>query len=119
MASRDPQRLKELGRWQDLLVDQVDGATRTPRRSLAINFPPSMAGHIIAAARRRDMSITALARRALMAFVVYDLGLDWDEVMADEPRLRTFDAQGTEPERLAGGGHGPWRITKLETHVTD
>lgn len=117
MASRDPQRLRELGRWQDLLVDQVDqDQGREPRRSLAINFPPSMAGHIIKVARQRDMSITALARRALMAFVVHDLGLDWAEVMADEPRLRTFDAQGTEPERSCGTGHGPWRITRLETH---
>ena len=50
-----------------------------------------------------------------MSVVTYDLGLDWFDVMADEPGLRGFTSR-IEPVVGFGEGHGPWKIMNLATH---
>lgn len=97
-------------------MDQLDTTgMQAKRRNLNINFPPEFAGPILAAAKARDLSLTAFTRRCLMSVVTYDLGLDWFDVMADEPGLRGF-SNTIDPVVGFGEGHGPWKIMNLATH---
>lgn len=96
--------------WHEHIAAMAASGPRD-RISLGLNYQRSAAGFVAEAARRRNLSITAYARRALLAFVCHDLGLDWDEVMADEPGIWT--RQELPPEAGRGRGYGPWRIQKL------
>jgi len=98
-----------------LLIDAVRAKvpTRTERRSIGLNITPQMNDLVLAAAMKRDMTLSAYARRAIMAVVCHDLGLDWDEVMLDEPNVRRFD--GKTPGDPAGTGHGDWIIAEMTT----
>jgi hypothetical protein len=96
--------------WHEHILAHAASGPRD-RISLGLNYQRSAAGFVAEAARRRNLSITAYARRALMAFVCHDLELDWDEVMRDEPGIWT--RQTLPPDAGRGQGHGPWRIRKL------
>lgn len=101
--------------WEELLQEQMTTTGQEPgRRCLALNYPPQFAGPINLVAAQRNISLTALARRSLMAVVTYDLGLDWMTVMQDEPVMRGFNKDISDNERTNGLGHGPWRITGLD-----
>lgn len=90
-----------------------DGGAAAPRDriSLGLNYQRSAAGLVREAARRRNLSITAYARRALLAFVCHDLDLNWESVMADEPGI--WSRQTLPPEASKGRGHGKWKIKGL------
>ncbi len=78
-----------------------------------VRLPLEMQALVDQAAREvRDISRNSYMRRAIMAMVVHDLGLDWSEVMAKEPGIFNWD-QDSRLQRLAGEGHGPWRIVVL------
>lgn len=98
----------------ELMEAAVEAALpqRTQRRSMAVNFPDDLYVLVMDAARARDITMAAFLRRAAVAFAVYDQDLDWDDVMATEPGIRTFTASGSS-ESLAGKGRGPWRIQGL------
>lgn len=104
-------------RWQDVIEAQVAASVQrqraTPRKSTAINTSQEQYDALLFAARQRDISMAAYLRRSSLAFAVHDLGLDWFEVMADEPATGGFgNARRLEP--LAGSGAGLWRITGLD-----
>ena len=96
--------------WHEHLLSGLAAGPRD-RISLGLNYQRSAAGLVAEAAARRNLSITAYARRALLAFVCHDLGLDWDDVMADEPGL--WHRQSEAPAARGGKGHGAWRIMKV------
>jgi hypothetical protein len=68
---------------------------------------------LLHAAQARGVSTDTYIRRALSAFLVYDLGLDWWELLSDEP-WATLSGQSLHERRpLAGAGYGPWQIDSL------
>lgn len=105
----------DLPEWGERLIDKIDASRVTPRRdrpAVGLKFPESWVALIQAAAKKRDLTMAAYARRALIAFVCHDLELDWDTVMAAEPRIHTYE-QDAAPQAKAGAGHGKWRIGGL------
>jgi len=106
--------------WRELLMGTVEAelasrdAPKRPHRDYRARVPLSAAPHIAEAARRRDMSITAYLRRAAIAFAAYDLGLDQQQMLVDEPATR-LKSEGPRTNRLQQGrGHGDWKILGLE-----
>lgn len=66
------------------------------------------------AARKRGISTEGYIRRAVLAMVCHDLGIPWDEMMADEGPVGRFGRGGVhdrEPKR--GKGFGEWQIERL------
>jgi hypothetical protein len=96
--------------WHDHIAQAAASGPRD-RISLGLNYQRSAAGLVIEAARRRNLSITAYARRALLAFVCHDLDVPWEDVMRDEPGI--WHRQSEPPEARGGKGHGPWKIMRL------
>lgn len=101
---------QETNPWHEHIRSGLAAGPRD-RISLGLNYQRSAAGYVAEAARRRNLSITAYARRALLAFVSHDLGIPWEEIMRDEPGL--WHRQSEPPAARGGKGHGPWQIRKL------
>jgi hypothetical protein len=103
--------------WQTIIEAQVAASVqrhrRQPRKSTAINLAQEQYNVLLNAARSRDISMAAYLRRAALAFACFDLGLDWDQVMADEPATGGFGNTGVLQE-LAGSGAGAWHIIEVE-----
>jgi len=93
----------------DVIADRLDAVVeRQAQRPFLVRFgnPPLWHDIIDEAARRRGIAIDGYARRALMAFVTRDLGLEWTEVMADEPTV--YDWDDFEAREQHGEGFGDW-----------
>ena len=111
-------RTRGTPRWEDTMLAALDA--KPPRklaRSIGLNLPTEWMGLVLKASRQRKMSVASYARRAVMAFVLQDLGLDWEETMRDEPRTRSEYLSGDDPEGHEGYGFGPWKIEGLGTYV--
>lgn len=105
-------------RWEDSVLAALDA--KPPRklsRSIGLNLPSEWMGLVLDASRRRGMSVAAYARRAVMAFVFADLGLDWETEMAHEPRTRNEYLSGDDPQAHAGYDFGSWKIERLGQYV--
>lgn len=89
---------------------------RVSRRSSAINYPASLFPLLVEAARRRGMSVTAYQRRAVLAFAVWDLGLDWMHELEDEGPIAPPEGQVISREPARGRGFGRWKITGLSSY---
>lgn len=100
--------------WFELVDDELDRRqTRAPRHSVGLNFTPAWHGMLADAAAGRGLSMAAYARRAIMAFVCRDLGLDYDSVMRDEPPMRGYgDISVRGNSRRFGQGFGLWIIER-------
>jgi hypothetical protein len=101
--------------WQEIIQAQVAQSRvrdRAPRRSTALNYPQELYGLVLAAARERDMSMTAYSRRAVLAFAHHDVGFDWAKELAEEPAVASFSDPALRRE-LNGLGCGYWRIVQL------
>lgn len=99
--------------WRTIVDSQLASKeTRTPRRSIAVNYPDSLYSLILEAAKGRAMSMTAYQRRAALAVARYDLGFDWATELCDEPGIATF-VGGRAATEYAGFGFGPWLITGM------
>jgi len=77
-----------------------------------VRLPLDMQALMDEAARGRGISRNSYMRRAIMAMVVHDLGLDWETVMANEPGVFDWE-RSAGIQRLRGRGYGPWRIGAL------
>lgn len=88
----------------DIRMNRSAGRTE----SLAVRLGPAGRPLLKEAARQRGISMEGYLRRAVMAFLVADLGLDWDTVMADEPSVCGFGAEPRTGRRVAGAGYGRW-----------
>lgn len=112
MTSREPD-------WIELVMGNIDTliAHRSPSKRAHRDFKAriqlSAAPAIFAAAERRNMSASAYLRRCALAFAAYDLDLDLDVLLADEPATR-LKSEGPKTNRLdEGQGHGEWVIGGL------
>lgn len=100
--------------WWQIMDDQMASTERrTPRRSIAINYPNDLYALVLEAAKLRGISMTAYQRRASLAFAAHDLGFDWDLEMAAEPPVGSFVRPGAGT-KCAGSGFGAWRIRALD-----
>lgn len=97
--------------WKNIDDQMASREVRTPRRSIAVNYPNELYAHVLKAAEARGLSMTAYQRRAVLAFACYDLGLEWDAVMADEPAVTEFES-GRKVE-AQGRGYRFWEIVGL------
>lgn len=104
--------------WREKLMDQID--TRevpfaSRRRSIGLNFPADLYERVQDAAQARGISMAGYARRAAVALAVHDLGLDWDEIMADEKPVQPYGVvkPGDRANEGAGQGYGSWKIGSL------
>ena len=104
--------------WKQVLDQEIE-RRRTKRtrsdRSVGVNMDAQQWKLIDRAAARRGMSVAAFVRRSALALAINDLGLDWDEVMKDEPSPRGYgNARYFNTRENAGGmGHGLWRIKEM------
>lgn len=89
--------------WWTTIDDGLtaSGPPRSPRRSIAVNYPTALYTPVMVAAAFRSMSATAYQRRASLAFAHWDLGFDWGTVTANEPATPIT---------------GLWRIVELGSH---
>lgn len=93
-----------------------DGHRANMSRSVTISsVSPRYMKLIVAAARRRDISISAFIKRAAVAIACYDLGVDYNEVSRGEWPVTRFGARGKAliEETRGGQGGGPFRVTGL------
>lgn len=109
---------KTTSSWRERAADALTAAEPPEYRrvrTVSINWPGRFQVLALRAAKARGISLSSYARRAVMAFVVHDLGLDWDEVMRDESPLRLHGEHNTNEtvKQPRGEGFGPWRIGGL------
>lgn len=101
--------------WYDRLAPRVadlDEKRGDGARKLRIS--PAQRSALMEAARLRGMSETAYIRRAVLAFVCHDLGIDWDVMMASEgPVRRAGHSAVYDKTPMRGKGFGRWRIERL------
>lgn len=111
-----PNEPRYTGAGWERLSDQIDNTVAKPaHRSVRIDrlgtrVPQGFRSQTMKAARRRGLSMEAYIRRALASVMVYDLGLDWWELMVDEPWTQEYAAGLSERRPLAGSHFGPWHI---------
>jgi hypothetical protein len=100
-----------MGQVDRVLASKTEN--KTPYRDFRCRVRPSQAGPLYEAATARGMSVGAYIRRATLAFVAYDLGLDLTDLLEDEPPTRIRFAQPGNDQSMRGQGHGSWRIGHL------
>lgn len=130
MANRDKERLQgftapadsEPG-WRERAIAAVRARQRSSKRSTERNnglylfFDDEMRVLLEEAAFRRGISLTGYARRAMAAFIAYDLDLPLPEVLQHHAKPAPYGHGGggrlvrTQDD---GAGMGPWDITGLE-----
>lgn len=101
--------------WRELLDGMLARSTTPEGIIMAARYSPELAKYVRAAAELRGMSLTAFQRRSAMAIATHDLGLDWLEVMASEPRVRSLGLEG-KPFSMSPGpglGFGKWAILEM------
>jgi hypothetical protein len=104
------------GAGWDRLNDQVERVASSPRNKsiridrLTTRVPVGFRQLAMKAARRRGLSLEAYLRRSIAAVMVHDLGLDWWELLADEPWTAVYGAGLREVKPLAGAEFGPWHV---------
>lgn len=99
--------------WQERALARVEDyeRNRATTKLKRIWLTDDMLNHVYDAAELRGMSVTAYMRRSVMAMAAYDLGLEWDEVMAEEGPVRKHGYSATYDKTPARGqGFGGWTI---------
>lgn len=101
-----------MGKVDATLTGKVTDRHR-PHRDYRARIPLHSAGTLVKAAQERGMSVSAYLRRAGLAFAAYDLDLNLDQLLEDEPASRQkFD--GPQADVVLGtDDHGPWWIQGL------
>ena len=97
--------------WMELVEDVV-GSRPAPRYMIQALMDERYRSLIKRAARQRGMPVSHYVRRAVLAFVAYDLDIDFIELAEHEPAI---PQEGTLPPRkMRGRGYGKWRIRRLD-----
>lgn len=82
-------------------------------QTVGLRFRPELYSLVKRAAEKRGMSMSSYVRRSAMAFVCFDLGLDWRETMAGDRGAAKIGKSYVEGGETGGDGFGPWRIEGL------
>lgn len=110
--------------WERRALDAVKGRQKKSHRyserkdGVLATFDIECKVLLDEAARRRGISMAGYARRALAAFIAYDLGLPLEEVtqyMSRATEYREWGAHGRPLVRINddGSGFGRWVIVEL------
>lgn len=108
--------------WREIVRDQLN--VRATERVAArqrdhgkpivtsrTGFAAAVQPLLVEAARRRGISIAGYIRRATMAFVAKDLGLDPIEVFAQDMAPAPYQRGGAHSDRdLDGKRFGQWKV---------
>lgn len=114
--------------WRQVVIDQLDvrGAEVRKRSSGAsqstsvsrVGFSPKVQPLLVQAARARGISIAGYIRRATMAFVAKDLGLDPIQLFEQDMAPSPYGRGGTKSDRdLDGKRYGHWKVHPDESHT--
>lgn len=103
--------------WRAKVRGEVAGMRRTSARRgqqvsrLTIEIPPGRLIELLRlAAERRRTSVTGYIRRAMLAYLAWDLQLDYRSVVRTDPRFSPPDSRQVmhDPDGVMGG---PWEIS--------
>lgn len=102
--------------WE-ILTDAVHQATHRPSHRdfelVCANLSPEQRQLLFLASRTRGIALQPYVRRATLAFVAFDIGLNWDEITEDEPTTNAFGEFRMQGTARYGAGYGPWQIMEL------
>ena len=109
--------------WQERAIERVRARQHKTRRAyerrngLYLFFDDPLRVLLDEACMRRNISLTGYCRRALVAFLAYDLDMPIEEVAQHTAVPTAYGATGGG--RLVrtkddAKGQGPWRVTHLE-----
>jgi len=101
--------------WRDRALSEVAAKVGNKRRSryasrLNIEIPHGgLLELLVEAAARRDCSPTTYIRRAMMAFIAYDMHIPYAKIAAMDPRFTEPHGNNAiiDPDGTMGG---PWEI---------
>ena len=108
--------------WRERAIARVrDRQRNSSRRNERTNgmylfFDDEMRVLLDEACMRRDISLTGYGRRAMIAFIAHDLGLELEEVARHGAVPAGYGATGggrLKRTHDTGRGKGLWRILKL------
>ena len=116
--------------WQDAVMKRLEERAMARKKPLGreANYyrfklitGKSLPGLLRMAAEKRGISLQGYMRRALAAFVAYDLGLDMTKVLEDGPATlawgrtggKVLDENGNVITQEDGKGYGQWVINDL------
>lgn len=114
--------------WQERVLGKVEQSkgqkkARHERKSgMYLFFDDPFRRYLHRAAQQRDISITGYGRRAVGAFIAYDLGLSETEVMFHTAQPAHYAASSGGKLKMThddGTGHGLWIIDGLITPDSD
>lgn len=110
--------------WQQGALDRVIGRQKKTKRhterksGVLATFDDPFRVMLDEACKRRNVSMSGYARRAIGAFIAYDLGLPLGEVLKHAARPTPYRQEGGAgwPTRTEddGRGNGPWFIDTLK-----
>ena len=110
--------------WQARALERVKGRQKKTHRhtertsGTLATYDDGLRPFFDEACRRRGLSRQGYLRRALCAFIAYDLGLPFAAVskFTSVPTRYSASAGGGRFVRMDddGTGYGPWKITDLE-----
>lgn len=117
--------VSEMGRkqrsdWRDVIRADVAAMPQAKTDRIGLNhittdFRQAAYGMLAGAARMRRLSLAAYVRRATLAMVAYDLGIDFRQLLEVDPRVsRETGFPVNDPD---GTLFGPWAIAALETEA--
>lgn len=112
MEANDP-RLQSL---IEGMVGENGGRSANHQRARTVPFTDRVDPYVVAAARARDIAISAYIRRAAVSFAAFDQGYTYPELMMGEWPVGHFGAKaGDRFEELYrnGRGAGLWQIVDL------
>lgn len=113
--------------WREIVADQIavkaNEAKATQKRDHGqrpaisrVGFAPAVMPMLIRAARERGISIAGYIRRATMAFVAKDLGIDPVELFAADMAPSPYGQGGMQSDRdLDGSRYGTWKACPDES----
>jgi len=102
--------------WRDRVTAEVAAKVGNKKRSryvsrLNIEIPPGGLLELLTeAAARRDCSPTTYIRRAMMAFIAYDMHIPYAKIVRMDPRFTEPHGNNAIVDE-AGELGGPWEIT--------
>lgn len=101
--------------WKELTLDALEmkPAPTSPGWGLRLRFDMDDRVLLDQVAKMRGMSQSAYARRAIVAFIVHDLGLDWYEHNQNEIPIAPYGGRGYHSMSMDGQGYGDWEIQGL------
>lgn len=109
--------------WREAAIARVQQRQHKMRRhnertnGMYLFFDDEMRVLLDEACRRRDISLTGYGRRAMIAFIAHDLGMELEDVAQHAAEPAGYGATGggrLKRTRDNGIGRGLWRILGLE-----